>query len=114
MLENLGDSQNVLSNCIFTQSAINADIDKNKAKGNIKLYNYTGNPYTFKVYLAVYDEGTLVGLNVLDKDLIVSPDDKIVEFVTSELAYNEGNEIKLFVWKEDGITPVLINQWVIK
>lgn len=109
-LNELGRSEEVLSNCIFTKAGIVTDSVGKSVMGNVKLYNYSGKEHTFKVYLAVYNEGTLVALNESDKDLVIGADDKILEFTTSELDYTKDNQVKLFVWKKDGITPALVNK----
>lgn len=106
----LGSSADVMNNCIFTQTDIIVNSDAQKASGKVKLYNHSGKDFNFKVYLAIYNQGSLTGLNVSDSILAVSADNKILEFTTSELDFANGNSVKLFVWKEDGITPALVNQ----
>ncbi len=82
-------------------------VENGRAKGNVKLFNYSGESKAYKVYLAVYSDGELVGLDVENVDF--AAEDKTTSiFATPEINFADDNTAKLFVWKNDGIKPELV------
>jgi len=105
-----GNSADVLKECIFAKADIVVNSDSQKANGSITVYNHTGNTHEFRVYLAVYSGGKLKSLDVSKTRLVCESDKTSVEFDTPWAGYTQGDELKLFVWKNDGITPMLVNK----
>jgi len=77
--------------------------ENDSATANISAVNGTGKDVTYKLYLATYNDGELLKLVPIDFSINKGTEaDK--ELTTN---YASGNIAKFFVWKNDGITPVL-------
>ncbi|MBQ4527948.1 MAG: heparinase II/III family protein [Clostridia bacterium] len=101
----LGSSDEVLSECIFAKAQIMKDSQKSSAWGNIELYNHSGKDFEYYVCLALYDGDKLKNVKATK---LICPNDKIkTDYITPEVEFSNDHELKLFVWKNDAITPVM-------
>ena len=82
------------------------NLDGSAVKGNVKVFNYSGEDAVYKVFLAVYNDDEFIG--IADFETLTAENGKATEFTTSgSYAFASGNTAKLFVWEADEITPKL-------
>lgn len=79
-------------------------VEDGVATGSIRVINATGEDASYILYLAVYDGGELI--NLVPGTLNAAKGTEITKTLTADVA--DGNKVKFFVWKADGITPVVV------
>lgn len=93
----------VAGKVVFDKPYIELNSNTGAITGNVNVYNYSGNAEKYQVYLAVYSGDELTSLIPVPLDATAGQSTSVAP--ASNLA--AGENAKLFVWDEDGITPEL-------